>query len=91
MIVYEYMTKLVDAQASKVPLKVKIVMPLNHSWRYLKTKYLTSTPTFGFPPRIISVPLPAIFVDMVVAYFLPAWATNSASLAAYCKIFKYIA
>jgi len=39
--------------------------------------------TFGFPPRIMSVPLPAIFVEMVMAYFLPAWAIKSASLAAY--------
>lgn len=39
--------------------------------------------TFGFPPRIISVPLPAILVEIVMAYFRPAWATISASFAAY--------
>ena len=39
--------------------------------------------TLGFPPRIMSVPLPAILVEMVIANFLPACATISASLAAY--------
>lgn len=39
--------------------------------------------TFGFPPRIMSVPLPAIFVEIVMAYLRPACATISASLAAY--------
>lgn len=44
------------------------------------------TYTFGFPPRIISVPLPAIFVDIVMACFRPACATISASLPAYCEL-----
>jgi hypothetical protein len=41
--------------------------------------------TFGLPPKIMSVPLPAILVDIVIACFLPAWAIISASLAAYCQ------
>lgn len=41
--------------------------------------------TFGLPPRMISVPLPAMLVDIVIAYFLPAWATISASRAAYWR------
>lgn len=36
----------------------------------------------------MSVPLPAIFVEMVMAYFLPACATVSASLAAYWVNYK---
>uniref|UniRef100_A0A0A9GDB5 Uncharacterized protein n=1 Tax=Arundo donax TaxID=35708 RepID=A0A0A9GDB5_ARUDO len=38
---------------------------------------------FGLPPKIISVPLPAILVEIVIACFLPACAIISASLAAY--------
>lgn len=49
----------------------------------ISTIYKVSRPTFGFPPKIMSVPLPAIFVEMVIAYFRPACATVSASLAAY--------
>ncbi|KAL4585994.1 hypothetical protein LXL04_010623 [Taraxacum kok-saghyz] len=36
----------------------------------------TCVGTFGLPPNIMFVPLPAIFVDMVMAYFRPAWATK---------------
>ena len=35
----------------------------------------------GFPPSIISVPLPAMLVAIVTALYLPAWATISASWA----------
>lgn len=45
-----------------------------------------STHTFGFPPKIMSVPLPAILVEIVIACSLPAWATISASLAAYWQV-----
>lgn len=48
-----------------------------------KINHQASRLTFGFPPKIMSVPLPAIFVEMVIAYFRPACATVSASLAAY--------
>lgn len=37
-----------------------------------KISHPIGTPTFGFPPRIMSVPLPAIFVEMVIANFRPA-------------------
>ena len=33
----------------------------------------------GLPPRMMSVPRPAMFVAMVTAPFRPAWATISAS------------
>lgn len=41
--------------------------------------------TLGLPPKIMSVPLPAILVEIVIACFLPACAIISASLAAYCQ------
>lgn len=44
--------------------------------------------TLGFPPSIISVPLPAILVDIVIAYLQPACAMISASLAAYYRVRK---
>jgi len=46
--------------------------------------------TFGLPPKIMSVPLPAILVEIVIACFLPAWAIISASLAAYCQEYSFI-
>lgn len=45
---------------------------------------LFSKLTSGFPPRMMSVPLPAILVAIMIAHFRPACATISASLAAYC-------
>ena len=40
---------------------------------------LTSSMNAGFPPSRISVPLPAILVDTVTAFSLPAWAIILAS------------
>ena len=38
-------------------------------------------PSFSTPdPNLMSVPLPAIFVAIVIAFFKPAFATISASL-----------
>lgn len=38
----------------------------------MESKACVSILTLGFPPSIMSVPLPAIFVDIVMAYFRPA-------------------
>jgi len=48
------------------------------------TKYMYGL-TLGLPPKIMSVPLPAILVEIVIACFRPACAIISASLAAYCQ------
>jgi len=52
-----------------------------------KGSMLSSTISFasilGLPPKIMSVPLPAILVEIVIACFCPACAIISASLAAY--------
>lgn len=64
--------------------------PTYHGWMFISIHVRQNIEfikwqTFGLPPRMISVPLPAMLVDMVIAYFLPAWATISASLAAYWR------
>ena len=41
--------------------------------------FVDMSATAGFPPRIISVPLPAILVATVMAEGLPAWAIMCAS------------
>ena len=52
--------------------------------RELKTCFIFSLAIYSlFPPRIISVPLPAILVAIVTAPFLPACATISDSLSTF--------
>lgn len=73
---------MLGAKDDKKPYGVNVIR------KTTKTIILKSKDTLGFPPKIISVPLPAMFVDMVMPYFRPAWAIISASLAAYCKNVK---
>jgi hypothetical protein len=37
---------------------------------------MSSATAEGFPPSMISVPLPAMFVAIVTALLLPAWTYN---------------